>query len=235
MTNKSHNVTNEFLLELVPKHLVETAQLLGSLDYPIPDKKSLHIQLEKLQIADQQGKKAIDNLSQSLLELTENVEDTFEPEDFGIDTPRSALEKFFARSHRNPASPYSPIPSIPRLPAYPWWDLPPEPSPSIPVDPEFGSDLCGTAARKLWDEHLASPVVMRMGFGFPAYYHLLVEGSRRCRRTTFPSPDDSIDSNCREQWRRSYAECLVSMSRGCEIITNRNIQFISDTVGCDGR
>jgi hypothetical protein len=144
------DVVAEFLNELIPKSMVEAAQLLASLDYPIPDKKSLLLQLEERQPVDQQGKETDAELSHPMTQLIENVAATFGPEDFGIDTPRSALEKFFARAGRIDA--FLPIP----------WSFGPTPQPGLPPEPDltprlnpsFGDDPCGRAAHARWQEHL---------------------------------------------------------------------------------
>lgn len=152
------DVVAEFLKELIPKSMVEAAQLLVSLNYPIPDKKSLLLQLEERQSVDQQGKETDPEQSHPMAESIQDVAVTFEPEDFGIDTPRSALEKFFARSGRIDA--FLPIPG-PFDPT-PQPELPPEPDLAPPLNPSFGDDPCGRAAQRVWQMHVESAMP-----GFP--------------------------------------------------------------------
>src|SRR5207253_7738196 len=120
------DVVAEFFKDIVPKNLVETAQLLVSLGFPIPDKQSMVRLLEKRKAEDPKGEKGYLALARPIKHLIESVAGPFKPEDFGIDSPRGALEKFFARTSQE--DPFPPVPQrqSPTLP-----DLPP----SIPEPP----------------------------------------------------------------------------------------------------
>src|ERR1051325_51842 len=108
----------EFVKNFIPKDLLETAQLLASLDYRIPDRKSLVLLLEKRKAEDPKGEKGFAALSRPLPKLIESLVDPFRPEDFAIESPDNALEKFFARTRRDSRFPLdpSPIPDLPDIP-----------------------------------------------------------------------------------------------------------------------
>jgi hypothetical protein len=72
-----------FLLELLPEEAKEGLRRLAELRYPIPDRRSL---AEQLGAGDEADRRADAGLLGA-----------FDPEDFGLDTLQSALEKYRAR------------------------------------------------------------------------------------------------------------------------------------------
>jgi hypothetical protein len=66
-----------------PDHLAEVGRLLASLHYPVPDRQSLDGQLNSLENAGDEDRR--------------RLVDSFRPEDFGLDTLHSAIEKLQAR------------------------------------------------------------------------------------------------------------------------------------------
>ena len=230
------DVVAEFLKELIPKSMVEAAQLLVSLNYPIPDKKSLLLQLEERQPVDQQGKEADAEQSHPMAESIQDVAATFEPEDFGIDTPRSALEKFFARSGRIDA--FLPIPGP--LGPTPQPELPPEPDLAPPLNPSFGDDPCGRAAAQLWQDHLASPLTQLLGPS-PAERNDLIRLRDRCRDelTRFNHPCGGIGDMayawCRLNGRPPH-QCLTVARQRVELASRFGLcSPFADLVGGWGR
>jgi len=179
------DLVSKFFLDLVPKHLVETSQLLASLDYPIKDRKSLVSLVEKRKAEDPKGDKGYAALSRPIEQLIDTVVRPFEAGDFGLDSPQNALEKFFARmSQDKPLRPVGPRPPK-RLPDSPVG----EPGPWVPFSPDdmdfaFGFDPCGIAAKEKWIEILDSAPSWAWTFPnewFAFDYRDLVERMSKCR------------------------------------------------------
>lgn len=193
------DIVAEFVKNLVPKELLETAQLLVILNYPISDRKSLVLQLEAKKAQDPQGEKGFAALARPLPELMESVVDPFRPEDFGLDSPDNALEKFFDRTGQDPRVPLDPVATLPDTPAG-------LPEPPIFAEPFFGFGPCADAAAQLWREHLDSRIARLVGPN-PAYYRSLQELANRCQRgwrPHFPS-----DLGCARQGNAAYFRCLM--------------------------
>ncbi len=197
------DIVAEFVKNLVPKELLETAQLLVSLTYPISDRKSLIRQLETRKAQDPQGQ-GLATFSRPLPELIESVVEPFRPEDFGIASPDNALEKFFARTRQDFRNPLDPIPKLPELPGG-------IPEPPDFADPFFGPGPCGEAAAQLWREHLNSRRVRWFGPD-PFYYDALQDQADNCRRGwRLPFRTDMLgDLLCSDIGNAAYARCVMA-------------------------
>lgn len=175
------SVVMEFVYDQVPTRLLQAYELLASLDYPVPDQKSLE---QALQQYDQEENEAV----------VEMIRDSLQPVDFGLDSPRGALEKFTARLERQPLNlfPQGPFP------------VPDEPDPRPPEDPFFGSDACGRAARQLYEEVLDD---LR---GFPganrAAYNEAERFVGRCRARIPDFGSGRCDNAAAQAWANCYAE-----------------------------
>ena len=200
---KNNDVLQDFLKEQFPSKLIEAVELLATLKYPVHDRKSLRLQLEKYKEEDEND--SDDEQLAARAALADRVLGTYEVVDFSLDTLQSALEKFFARRPRIDASPIIP------WPAGPIWDpyLPEEPQLNFPLSRYFGNDVCGRTAAELWREHLEDPTTDRFGES-PAYHFVLEQGVERCRRTQRPR----FRGFCRHFMDRAYLRCLVGTPRG---------------------
>lgn len=197
------NVLQEFIKEQFPSEMMEALELLATLKYPIHDMKSLRRQLKEVQAGDEI--EPADEQTAARAALIDQVADTFEPVDFGLDTLQSALEKYTARRTRIDASPIIPW----RF--GPIWDpyIPEEPQLPLPLSGYFGDDVCGRTATRLWREHLDEPFTQEHGHS-PAYHHDLSVGVERCRRTRRPR----FEGACGDLMEQAYLRCLVSTPRG---------------------
>lgn len=209
---KRSDILDEFIRDLIPKPLLKSGDLLISLDYPIPDRKTYLQQLEerlkKEKHADENGDLDEDHRPMALLSWS------LGPEDFPISTPRGALEKVFSKVTRwrgflpNPIpfgpTPRDPLPIGPRLPPESS-SLPSEPRLVPPLDPDFGNDACGRAAKRLWQEHLESREAALLGGPSPAVYADLRERVERCRDTI----GTEYSGVCGPRARDAYALCIL--------------------------
>lgn len=193
----------DFLKELVPKDLVEAAQLLVSLNYPIPDKKSLALQLEQRNTLNPQDQRADANSPRPTTEVIERVAGVFKPSDFGLDTPQSALEKFFARKDKDcPCS----SPDELRPLGLPDFGGPGEPDPWLPTTPKeiedaLGTDACGRAAGREWLKVLNA-------FGPSEAEYVNIEAQRdRCRRLV---EGLRVRGRCARTAQNVFALCFMS-------------------------
>ena len=206
--DKSEKLLEDFIKELIPKEWLAVSRLLISLNYPIPDRKS-YIEQLKSKIKDQEDEATAVDQNQEWLHALDRL---FAPEDFGIDSPRSALEKFFSKVSRRGAfipnpNPHGPTPPdiFPFGPSLPLdRGLPSEPRMIEPFEPEFGDDACGRAAARLWEEHINDPLTQLLGPS-PARYQDLKRRERLCSRTIGSGYGDV----CGNSAANAYARCFM--------------------------
>lgn len=197
------DVVAEFIKELVSKDVVEAAQLLVSLDYPIPDKKSLILQLDKRKTDNPQDQKADAEFSRPAPGVIAHLAGAFKPVDFGLDTPQSALEKFFARTSQDCSC--SSLPEFRPL-GLPDFGGPGEEGPFLPTTPEqiedaFGIDACGRAAGQEWFRYLDT-----LGPSIQGY----VEIEERLNRCRLLIRGLRVRGRCGRTAHNAFARCFMS-------------------------
>lgn len=197
------DIVAEFVKNFIPKDLLETAELLVSLGDRIPDRKTMVLLLEKRKAEDPKGEKGFAALARPLPKLIESVVDPFRPEDFAIESPDNALEKFFARTRQDLPPIQHQVPGLPDLPTFPEQPL--------YSNPFFGPGPCGVAAAQLWREHLDSREARWVGPN-PFYYESLQELAETCRRGwILPFPTDMLnDRRCADEGNAAYARCVMA-------------------------
>ncbi len=187
------SIVEEFIREQVSDQLINVAETLASLSYPISDRKSLESQLEKQAAGDKTEKKSNAKVHQMILQ-------TFLPEDFGIDSVRNGLDKFAARVENSKRATFPfPTPLIPTFPS-----LPTEPVLGPPTDTDFGPGVCGRAAAELWRQHLQSGLTQALGPS-RAHYRYLKDRAERCRQIRHPN----FRGDCRGMAQFAYARCFI--------------------------
>ncbi len=188
-------IVAQFLAENYSAALVRACNILASLEYPIPDRKSLTQQVGTI------GKEAeccCDRVAVAVLSL-------FRPDDFGLDTLQSALEKLHSRwiSSRLASDPYgAPRIGPQREPDY--IDELPAGPPGRPELVEWGDDLCGKVGTQLWLDAIAN--APRFGFAHESEYQVFKANIGDCRRfmPNFPP------GRCGNRAREVFAEQIIS-------------------------
>jgi len=188
--NTGENVLGSFLIEQLPLTLRDTYLLLVTLQYPIPDKKSLSQQLDQAE-----GGDSVKSILREVFKVT----------DFGIDSVQSGLEKYTHRLEQAYATRegygrgFMPLPIpfhfSPKLPP----ELPDEPFFPPATNPDFGTDPCGFAARNLY-AHL-----VRAGV-HPAEAEFSARSKANYCRMYMPSLGTD---GCAERGRREFARLFV--------------------------
>jgi len=84
-------------------------------------------------------------------------------------------------------------------------DVPSEPLPGPPADPDFGTDACGRAAAQLWREHVERFSATVFGPSV-ATFRYLKERAKRCRRAGIARGGGGI---CGDQARVARARCFI--------------------------
>jgi hypothetical protein len=191
-------------LDLLPASRRSALEVLTRIDYPIHDLSELDEALSGIE-------------GEPSKQAGARIRSELRPVDFPLVTPRGSVEKYFARIHHRLGGGHAFDPfDGPGLEP-----LDPRDEPDLtPDDPFFGTDACGRAAQRVYQETL-----QQFAF-FPSArrgaYNEARDFVRRCRARI---PEYS--GSCAEAMSHRWADCY---SRGLSYATCRALAALTGTV-----
>jgi len=97
-------------------------------------------------------------------------------------------------------------------------DVPSEPLPSPPADPEFGPGPCGKAADEHWEEHVEGYAGTRLGTSYKRYEEI-VDLAKWCRENM-----PRFGRICRSSGQDAWADCVLGEVGNCTTVAEEAIE-----------